>query len=44
MVGQFNSFIFKNNKTYLGKYLNVLIHAINKAVKNYTNYEYALRN
>ena len=33
IVGQFASFIFKNNASYLITYLNALIHAINKAIQ-----------
>jgi hypothetical protein len=31
-VGQFASYIFKNNSSYLINYLNALIHGINKGV------------
>jgi hypothetical protein len=33
IVGQFTSYIFKNNASYLVNYLNTLIHGINKGIK-----------
>lgn len=35
IVGQFASYIYKNNASYLINYLNALIHGLNKAVKSF---------
>lgn len=38
MVGQFSSFMLKNNQSYLLMYINMLIHGIKKACRNFSDY------